>query len=81
MADGVNKRVDAATIGACLAVGLGIYILIVIGAFYSQASIIFQTGGLTARPPDAFPIDQVTFETADGLRLNGWWTTYSLMRK
>nr|MDJ0809914.1 alpha/beta hydrolase [Desulfobacterales bacterium] len=73
MADGVNKHVDTATIGACLAVGLGIYILIVISAYYSQASIIFQSGGLTARPPTAFPIEQVSFETTDGVRLNGWW--------
>ncbi len=73
MSKGINKHTDAATIGACLAVGLVFYILIVIGAYYSQASIIFQTGGLTARPPEAFPIDPVTFETADGIRLNGWW--------
>ncbi len=73
MATGSNRHMDTATIGACLAAGLGIYILVVIGAYYTQASIIFHTGGLTARPPEAFAIDQVTFATADGMRLNGWW--------
>ena len=69
----VNRHVDAATIGACLAVGLGIYILVVIAAYVTQASIIFRTGGLSARPPATFPIEGVTFETSDGLMLNGWW--------
>jgi fermentation-respiration switch protein FrsA (DUF1100 family) len=73
MPDGVNQQVDIATIGACLAVGLGIYALVVVGAYFTQASIIFRTGGLTATPPAAFPIEQVAFETADGLTLNGWW--------
>ena len=53
--------------------GAVIDILIIIGAYFTQASIIFHTGGLTARPPEAFPIGPVTFVTADGLRLNGWW--------
>ena len=73
MARGSNRHVNTATIGACLAVGLGIYTLVVIAVYYTQASIIFHNGGLTARPPEAFPIVQVAFSTADGLRLNGWW--------
>ena len=73
MARGSNRHVNTTMIGACLAVGLGIYILIVIAVYYTQASIMFHTGGLTASPPEAFTIVQVTFTTADGLHLNGWW--------
>lgn len=73
LTNGVNKNVDATTIGACLAVGLGIYLLIVIGAYFTQSSIIFRTGGLTERPPATFPVEQVAFKTSDGLTLNGWW--------
>jgi alpha-beta hydrolase superfamily lysophospholipase len=69
----INKPVDAAMLAACLLAGGVIYGLLVVGAYLSQASIIFRNGGLTANPPTAFPIEQVTFETADGLRLNGWW--------
>lgn len=69
----VNKHVDVATIGACLAVGLGIYVLVVIAAYFTQSSIIFRTGGLTVRPPATLPIEGVTFKTSDGLVLNGWW--------
>ncbi len=68
-----NKHVDVATIGACFIVGLGIYVLVIIAAYFTQASIIFSSGGLTARPPRGFPIAQVTFTTTDGLQLNGWW--------
>ena len=73
MPQAVNKRVNIATIGTCFIVGLGIYVLVMIAAYFTQASIIFSTGGLTARPPGVFPIAQVTFTTADGLPLNGWW--------
>jgi hypothetical protein len=69
----VNKHVDVATIGACLAVGLGIYVLVLIAVYFTQPSIIFRTGGLTARPPSTFPIEGVTFKTSDDLLLNGWW--------
>ncbi len=68
-----NKQVDGATIGACVAVGLAIYVLVVIAAYFTQASIIFRTEGLTARPPSTFPIEWVTFKTSDGLMLNGGW--------
>ena len=73
MAMNSNKRVDTATIKVCLAAVVVIYILIIIGVCFTQASTIFHTGGLTTRPPEALPIDQVTFATADGLGLNGWW--------
>lgn len=73
MANGINRHVDTATIGACLAVGLGFYVLVVIAAYFTQASIIFRTGGLTSRPPAPFSVAQVRFKTSDGLWLNGWW--------
>ncbi len=59
--------------GACLAVGLGIYVLVVAAVDLTPPSIIFRTEGLTARPPSTFPIEWVTFKTSDGLMLNGGW--------
>jgi len=58
---------------ACLVFGVGVYILVVIAAYHTQASIIFRPGGLTVNPPTGFSIETVSIPTADGLHLNGWW--------
>ena len=66
---------------ACLVLGAGVYILVVIAAYHTQSAIIFHPGGLTVNPPTGFPIEAVSIPTADGLRLNGWWLPASGTRR
>ncbi len=66
---------------ACLVLGAGVYVLVVIAAYHTQSTIIFHPGGLTVNPPEEFPIETVSIPTADGLRLNGWWLPASGTRR
>jgi fermentation-respiration switch protein FrsA (DUF1100 family) len=66
---------------ACLAFGVGVYILVLIAVYHTQSAIIFRPGGLTVNPPQEFSIETVSIPTTDGLRLNGWWLPVSGSRR
>jgi fermentation-respiration switch protein FrsA (DUF1100 family) len=75
------NRSECRTLLACLAVGVGAYILVVIAAYHTQSAIIFGSGGLAATPPARFGIETVSIPTSDGLHLNGWWLEASGTRR